>query len=130
MTKLRIEKIKDFFLRKKKEGKQLIFFEKIDKNTSREQIKENIKNYYNCEVQCDSEFSIVKVYEAATSLIGQNPLENGKTMGLSSYSKKEKFSPSRIECPTRNMSYDLRGEAHFPPRTNFPFDNSEIGPYF
>jgi len=27
-----------------KEGKQLIFFEKIDKNTSREQIKENIKN--------------------------------------------------------------------------------------
>ena len=36
MTKLRIEK--------KKEGKQLIFFEKIDKNTSREQIKENIKN--------------------------------------------------------------------------------------
>ncbi len=44
MTKLRIEKIKDFFLRKKKEGKQLIFFEKIDKNASREQIKENIKN--------------------------------------------------------------------------------------
>jgi hypothetical protein len=44
--------------------------------------------------------------------------------------QKEKFSPSRIECPTRNMSYDLRGEAHFPPRTNFPFDNSEIGPYF
>ena len=54
-------------------------------------IKENIKNYYNCEIQCDSEFSIVKVYEAATSLIGQTPLENGKTMGLSSYSKKEKF---------------------------------------
>ena len=44
--------------------------------------------------------------------------------------QKEKFSPSRIEYPTRNMSYDLRGEAHFPPRTNFPFDNSEIGPYF
>tara|TARA_B100001996_G_scaffold299900_1_gene240352 strand:- start:61 stop:252 length:192 start_codon:yes stop_codon:yes gene_type:complete len=44
MTKLKIEKIKDFFLRKKKEGKQLIFFEKIDTNTSREQLKENIKN--------------------------------------------------------------------------------------
>ena len=38
------KELKDFFLRKKKEGKQLIFFEKIDKNTSREQIKENIKN--------------------------------------------------------------------------------------
>ena len=44
MIKLRIEKIKDFFLRKKKEGKQLIFFEKINKNTSREQIKENDNN--------------------------------------------------------------------------------------
>lgn len=38
------------------------------------------------------------------------------------------MSLARVECPTRNMSYDLRGEAHFPPRTNFPFDNSEIGP--
>ena len=45
MTKLKIEKIKDFFLRKEKEGKKLLFFEKIaDQNTSREQIKENIKN--------------------------------------------------------------------------------------
>jgi hypothetical protein len=35
---------------------------------------------------------------------------------------------SRSECPTRNMSYDLRGEAYFPLRTNFPFDNSVIGP--
>ena len=45
MTKLKIEKIKDFFLRKEKEGKKLLFFEKIgDQNTSDEQIKENIKN--------------------------------------------------------------------------------------
>ena len=45
MTKLKIERIKDFFLRKEKEGKKLLFFEKIaDQNTSREQIKENIKN--------------------------------------------------------------------------------------
>ena len=34
MTKLKIEKIKDFFLRKKKEGKELIFFEKIGFDTS------------------------------------------------------------------------------------------------
>jgi carbamoyltransferase len=33
----------------------------------------------------DSNMSIVKVYESATTLIGQHPLENGKTMGLSSY---------------------------------------------
>jgi carbamoyltransferase len=33
----------------------------------------------------DSLMSIVKVYESATTLIGQHPLENGKTMGLASY---------------------------------------------
>jgi carbamoyltransferase len=33
----------------------------------------------------DSNMSIVKVYESATTLIGQMPLENGKTMGLASY---------------------------------------------
>ena len=35
---------------------------------------------------------------------------------------------SRSECPTRNMSYDIRGEAYFPLTRNFPFDNSVIGP--
>jgi carbamoyltransferase len=38
-------------------------------------------------------FSIVKVYETATSLIGQHPLENGKTMGLSSYGNKANTQP-------------------------------------
>ena len=27
---------------------------------------------------------------------------------------------------TRNMSYDLRGEAYLPPRINYPFNNSEL----
>lgn len=35
--------------------------------------------------QVNASFGIVKVYEAATTLIGQSALENGKTMGLSSY---------------------------------------------
>ena len=35
----------------------------------------------------DSSLSITKIYESATTLIGQNALENGKTMGLSSYGK-------------------------------------------
>jgi len=34
---------------------------------------------------------IVKVYESATSLIGEHPLENGKTMGLSSYGEEMIF---------------------------------------
>ena len=41
--------------------------------------------------------------------------------------KTENFG-TRFECPTRNVSYDLRGEAYYPPRINFPFDNSVIGP--
>lgn len=40
-------------------------------------------------------------------------------------SRKEGF---RINCPTRNMSYDLRGEAYYPPRTITPYMNSTIGP--
>lgn len=35
---------------------------------------------------------------------------------------------SRINRPTRNMSYDLRGEAYYPPLLNLPFDNSSIAP--
>ncbi len=49
-------------------------------------IKEALEiEYPNCYITANNEFSIVKVYEAATTLIGQHPLENGKTMGLSSY---------------------------------------------
>lgn len=40
---------------------------------------------------CDSHFNITKVYESATTLIGEHPLENGKTMGLASYGKDSKF---------------------------------------
>lgn len=39
----------------------------------------------------DSLMSIVKVYESATTLIGEHSLENGKTMGLSSYGKNKPF---------------------------------------
>lgn len=27
---------------------------------------------------------------------------------------------TRLSCPTRNMSYDLRGEAYYPPRPLIP----------
>jgi len=39
----------------------------------------------------DSSLSIVKVYESATTLINQRVMENGKTMGLSSYGKDREF---------------------------------------
>jgi hypothetical protein len=34
---------------------------------------------------------------------------------------------TRLDCPTRNMSYDWRGEASFPERSHFIFANSSIG---
>lgn len=43
------------------------------------------------EYNADSTMSIVKVYETATSLIGENPLENGKTMGLAAYGRDQDF---------------------------------------
>lgn len=40
-----------------------------------------------CEYESKSFFGVVSVYETATSLIEQDILENGKTMGLASYGK-------------------------------------------
>jgi len=39
----------------------------------------------------DSLMGIVKVYESATTLIGENPRENGKTMGLAAYGRNQDF---------------------------------------
>jgi len=52
-------------------------------------IKDELAKYFGCEILVHNYMSIVKVYEAATTLIGQHPLENGKTMGLSSYGDNE-----------------------------------------
>lgn len=46
--------------------------------------------YKDIDVKVNS-FGIVKVYEAATTLIGQGALENGKTMGLSSYGTDKQY---------------------------------------
>ena len=51
------------------------------------------EEYDDCDIEAKSCFGIVTTYEAATTLIGQDPLENGKTMGLASYSDKQKFIP-------------------------------------
>jgi len=34
---------------------------------------------------------------------------------------------TRFDCPTRNMSYDLRGDPYRPPRGSFLWSNSTIG---
>lgn len=49
------------------------------------------KQFLGCECVAESTYNITKVYETATSLIGEHSLENGKTMGLSSYGKNKNF---------------------------------------
>jgi len=52
----------------------------------------NINKDIDLKIQVNNSFGIVKVYEAATTLIGQHALENGKTMGLASYGEDLKYS--------------------------------------
>jgi len=59
------------------------------KNTTKEKVYNLLsKQYPYTQLKIHGACGIVKVYEAATTLIGQDPLENGKTMGLSSYGKE------------------------------------------
>jgi len=60
-------------------------------NLNYEKIKEITKDWPDCEVVADSTMNITKVYESATTLIGQDALENGKTMGLAAYGKEQSF---------------------------------------
>jgi carbamoyltransferase len=65
---------------------------------SRHEVINKISKYHpECDIQLNSPYSIVKVYEAATTLIGQHPLENGKTMGLSSYGEDLNYEPLFID---------------------------------
>jgi carbamoyltransferase len=60
-------------------------------DTGHEKIKKIYKDT-GIETDARSMHGIVKVYESATTMIGEHALENGKTMGLSAYgNKKRKF---------------------------------------
>lgn len=61
---------------------------------SKEEIRNIMRNkFQDVSISAENPYSIVKVYEAATTLIGENPLENGKTMGLSSYGEDINYEP-------------------------------------
>ena len=72
------------------------------------------KNLNDCEIVADSTMSITRVYESATTLIGQHPMENGKTMGLSAYGKNKKFKSLFIDgVPNTNLfmnSFEVEDE--------------------
>jgi len=61
-------------------------------------LAEDLRQQHNCDITASSTMGMVQVYESATILIGQHPLENGKTMGLSAYGNKENI--------TSNLFYD------------------------
>jgi predicted NodU family carbamoyl transferase len=67
-----------------------------------------------CECVAESTCNITKVYETATSLIGEHSLENGKTMGLSSYGKDKNFKSLFVDnIPISN--YFIHGEVILSP---------------
>ena len=68
------------------------------------------KENKNCEIYADSTLNITKVYESATTLIGQNILENGKTMGLSAYGKNKPFNNLFVNHqPNDNLFFHYEG---------------------
>ena len=55
---------------------------------------QHLRGKYTCEdIKIKSGYGITKVYESATTLIGEGPLENGKTMGLAAYGQPTNLPP-------------------------------------
>jgi len=68
------------------------------------------KNLNDCEIVADSTMNITRVYESATTLIGQHPMENGKTMGLAAYGKNKKFKSLFVDgVPNTNLFMNSSG---------------------
>ena len=68
------------------------------------------KENKDCEIYADSTLNITKVYESATTLIGQNILENGKTMGLSAYGKNKPYNNLFVNhIPNDNLFFHYEG---------------------
>ena len=65
----------------------------IDHDIENDILAEYLKEKHNCDISASSTMGLVQAYESATTLIGQDPLENGKTMGLSAYGDKENITP-------------------------------------
>ena len=77
-------------------------------------LKKIKKQFIDCECVAESTCNITKVYETATSLIGEHALENGKTMGLSSYGKDKNFKDLFVDnIPISN--YFIHGDGDFKP---------------
>ena len=56
-------------------------------------IKQLRSRYIGSDISISSGYGITKVYESATTMIGEGPLENGKTMGLAAYGEEKNYPP-------------------------------------
>ncbi len=71
--------------------------------------------YPHSDIVCQSQYSITKVYESATTMIGEHPLDNGKTMGLSSYGKDKEFNKLITDSiPNDRYFYHVMKESTLP----------------
>ena len=76
-------------------------------------IETELKRFYPDTEISISDFGIVQVYEAATTLIKQNQLENGKTMGLAAYGNSLKQKLFENGKPIGKLFEEINGEIHF-----------------
>jgi carbamoyltransferase len=70
------------------------------------------KDNEDCNFVCKSSFNTTKVYETATSLISEHPLNNGKTMGLSSYGKFRKEFPDLFRKSLSSEEYLIPNDSY------------------
>jgi len=75
--------------------------------------EKNIKEYFRDTEISVTSLGIVQVYEAATTLIGEDVLENGKTMGLSAYGKPINDKLFDDKGPIRNKFKIINGKVNF-----------------
>jgi len=92
-------------------------------------VKSILKEYSDCEIKADSTLNITKVYETATTLIGQNPLENGKTMGLSAYGKDKDFEQLFLNgLPNTNIFLHKNGDDKQPILKKYLYNQTDTVP--
>jgi len=76
----------------------------ISHDVQNAKLEKILSSHNNCDISASSTMGIVHVYESATSLIGQHPLENGKVMGLAAYGNNKNITPDLFSDNVANDS--------------------------
>jgi carbamoyltransferase len=95
-------------------------------NSINEFLSDINKNNKDCNFVCKSCFNTTKVYETATSLIEEHPLNNGKTMGLSSYGNPRKEFPNLFRKSLFSEEYLIPNDSYFSHRRKNYSEDVEV----